>query len=188
MGREDKEFLAMLPRNYDKFITRAQAKSVIKKSYPQYDFEEMISWLDQGKSLLLPTGAKIVKTKREGRVKYLLSSYHHSGEDVKLNPIGRNSQKSKRVYFYTSPIRGKRLKVPSYVILDVDKNQGDAAKYIAESIARKNNLHVCYVSYRGVEESEGIPAFVVYNVLFTTPTPSGGYIDASEIFLTVPIL
>jgi len=60
-------------------------RAIVKK-WPEY-CDHFVSkseyWTSQTHlEALLPTGAKLVKTRRQGKVAYFLYSYHYSGEDL----------------------------------------------------------------------------------------------------------
>lgn len=61
------------------------AKAIAKKwgEYCHHIFDKSEYWQSHDQlEACLPTGSKLVKTKRRGRVAYCLYSYHYSGDDV----------------------------------------------------------------------------------------------------------
>lgn len=61
------------------------AKAVGKKwdEYCSHIFDKSEYWLSHDQlEACLPSGAKLVKTKRRGKVAYFLYSYHYSGDDL----------------------------------------------------------------------------------------------------------
>jgi hypothetical protein len=61
------------------------AKAIAKKwdEYCHHIFDKSEYWRSHDQlEACLPTGSKLVKTKRKGRVAYCLYSYHYSGDDV----------------------------------------------------------------------------------------------------------
>jgi len=61
------------------------AKAIAKKwdEYCSHVFSKSEYWSMQDHlEACLPTGSKLVKTKRKGRVAYCLYSYHYAGDDV----------------------------------------------------------------------------------------------------------